>query len=421
VRTRRRPDIAFFDYADVFEDFYPHYGVDQESFATQWANSGNHAFLAVLQREVGNVVWYEFSLAPQIAGARHEVVGCEVKFLPSSWLHRSLWRLFYLPQAAWRWRRLYPAYAAIASYVASLSWGFLRSLLRDRPDIFFVQDYANGRYDLLVILARAFRARVVAYHAGSRPEKYIGRLLKRWSIPAADCLIVSSCHELEMLASRYGVSRERMKVVLTPIDTTTFKPRDRTEACRAAGLEACRRYLLFVGRLDDKIKRVSDLILVFAELAAKHADIDLLIIGEGEDGAALRGVAAALAPERVRFLGWVQHKHKLADYYSSAECLVLASVSEGFPTVVGEAMACGTPVVGSNVGGIGEMVERGKTGWLLPPGDRLALKAALTEVLSEPDRLVAMRPRARQVAEERVSPVAVAAQLRECFLAKAIG
>ena len=69
--TRRRPVIAFFDYPDVFEDFYPHYGVDQRTFATRWADTGNHAFLSVLQREVGDVIWYAFSVAPEISEARN--------------------------------------------------------------------------------------------------------------------------------------------------------------------------------------------------------------------------------------------------------------------------------------------------------------------------------------------------------------
>ena len=98
---RVRPKIAFFAHPDVFEDFYPHYHVDQKSFATAWANTGSHAFVALIQREIGDVTWYEFSLAPALCGARHEVVGCRVRFFASSWLHRVLWRVFYLPKAAW--------------------------------------------------------------------------------------------------------------------------------------------------------------------------------------------------------------------------------------------------------------------------------------------------------------------------------
>jgi hypothetical protein len=103
MKTRReRPLIAFFDYPDVFEDFYPHYGVDQWTFATRWATTGSHAFLALLQQEIGDVIWYAFSLAPELSEVRHEVLGCRVRILPSSWLHRRLWRSFYLPKHAWR-------------------------------------------------------------------------------------------------------------------------------------------------------------------------------------------------------------------------------------------------------------------------------------------------------------------------------
>src|SRR5262245_15382374 len=117
-----RPSIAFFDYPDVFEDFYPHYGIDQRSLATRGIESGNGSFLNLIQREIGNVDWYVFSLKPQLGAARHEATGCTIRFLRSSWLHRALWTLFYVPSFAWRWRRAYPAYAVVASYVSLLSW-----------------------------------------------------------------------------------------------------------------------------------------------------------------------------------------------------------------------------------------------------------------------------------------------------------
>ena len=184
--TRGGPLIAFFDYPDVFEKFYEHYGLNQRIFATQRANMGNHAFLSQLQREVGDVVWYAFSVAPEVSEARHEVVGCRVKIQPSSWLHRHIWRAFYLPAAAWRWRSAYPVYAALASYLASASWSFVRVLLRDRPDFFFVQDYASGRFDMLLLIARVLGIPLIAYHSGSRPERNVGRSIKRWTIPRAD-------------------------------------------------------------------------------------------------------------------------------------------------------------------------------------------------------------------------------------------
>src|SRR5262249_3693607 len=150
---RGRPLIAFFDYPDVFEDFYSHYDVSQIMFATKWDASGNHAFLSLIQHEIGDVIWYAFSINPKLDESRHHRVGCRVKFLPSSWLHRQLWKAFYLPKSSWRWRFAYPWFATIASYLAPLSLRFLREICRDRPDFVFLQDYSSGKYDVLSAIA----------------------------------------------------------------------------------------------------------------------------------------------------------------------------------------------------------------------------------------------------------------------------
>ena len=416
IRTRReRPLIAFFDYHDVFEDFYPHYGIDQLTFATRWADTANHVWLSLIQRDIGDVAWYAFSLSPELTETQHEVVGCRVKMLSSSWLHRCLWRVFYLPKAAWRWQHFYRSYASIASYIALFSWRFARSLKRDRPDFFFIQDYATGKFDILLVIARILGVPLIARHTGSQPEHYLGHIAKHWTIPRADAIIASSQRELEMLATRYRVPRERLKVIMTPIDTTTFRPLPRTTACRAAGLDPARRHLLFVGRLDDRVKRVSAIIRAFALVAAQHKDAELVIAGEGRDGQKLRDLAAKLTRGCVRFLGWVSGAEAKALLYSASECLVLASRSEGFPAVVAEAMACGTPVLASDVGGVSELVVEGQTGWLFPPCDDEALAARLSSILAHPNALVSMRPQARCMAEERVSRDAVSAALKQCF------
>jgi glycosyltransferase involved in cell wall biosynthesis len=414
-RSRRRPLIAYFASPDVFEDFYPHYGVDQHAFVTRWADTGAHDLLSVLQRAVGDVTWYELSVAPELSEGKHEVVGCRVKILRSSWVHRRLWRAFYLPRIAWRWRGAYRAFATAASYLAPISAPFLKAVWRDRPDAFYVQGYATGRFDVLVLLARALGVPVVAYHAGGTPDGYLGGSIRRWTIPRADYLVVSGRDEREMLADRYGVPRERIAVILTPIDTQAYRPIDRAAACESAGLDPARRHLLFVGRLQDSVKRVSALIRVFAAAAAAHGDADLLVAGTGSDDEALRRLATKLAPGRVRFLGWRSGANELAPLYNAAECLILPSRREGFPSVVGEALACGTPVAASSVGGVGELVADGENGLLIPAGDDRALADAVRFVLDRPDAVASMRPEARRSAEERLSPDAIGAQLQRCF------
>src|SRR5438093_9373397 len=118
-------------------------------FASEWAATGSHAFAATIQRHIGDVIWYEFSLEDDPIDQPHDAIGCRVKFVRSSWVHRRLWRAFYRPSMAWRWRWAYPAYAPAASYSSVLSLDFARALVRDRPDVLFLQDYSSGRFDVL--------------------------------------------------------------------------------------------------------------------------------------------------------------------------------------------------------------------------------------------------------------------------------
>lgn len=421
TRQQTRPRIAFFDYADVFEDFYPHYGVDRTAFATRWAATGNHALVSLVQREIGDVTWYEFSLAKEKLHSRHEITGCTVKFLRSSWLHRLLWGFYYRRGLAWRCQGIYPLYALLASYTAPLSIALWRALRSDRPDFLLLQDYSSGKFDVLLALAHLLKIPLLAFHSGSSPEKYTGRWTKRRTIRRADYLLASSSDEGARLVQSFGVAANKVSVVLTPIDTDAFRPMDRAQACHLAGLDPKRRYLLFVGRLDDKTKRVSALIRAFSALAAQHSDFDLIIAGSGRDQAELQTLAATLASERIRFNGWTNGAARLGPLYNVAECLVLPSRSEGFPTVVGEALACGTPVLASRVGGVSELVEVGNTGWLVPPGDDPALQRALAYVMANGAAIAALRPVARRKALDHVSPAIVAAALRKVFSAAAAG
>jgi glycosyltransferase involved in cell wall biosynthesis len=416
-RKHERPLIAFFDYPDVFEDFYSHYGVNQNEFGTRWMDTAVHAWLALVQREIGEVVWYVLSLEPELSETRHEGVGCRVKFIQSSWLHRLLWRAFYLPRASWRWRGAYRVYAAIASYLALLSLPLFRALKQDRPSAFFVASYSSGRFDVLMLMASILRVPLLVLHTGGTPDGYLGRFAKRWTIPRSDWIFPSGRSELEMLVHRFKVERDRLDIIRPPVDTTRFYPVDRGVACHASDLDPSRRYLLFVGRLDDSVKRISSLIGAFATITKDHPDADLLIVGHGRDAATLQNLAAALAPNRIRFLGWISAVEAKARIYSVAECLVLNSLREASPAVINEAFACGTPVLSSGVGAISDLVVHQQTGWLFPAGNDAALTAGLAYVLAHPDIVAAMRNTVRSVAEDQLSPTTVIATLKKGFAA----
>jgi glycosyltransferase involved in cell wall biosynthesis len=182
------------------------------------------------------------------------------------------------------------------------------------------------------------------------------------------------------------------------------------------GLDDRRRYILFIGRFEDPIKRISNLIRAFSSLTGELQNVDLLIVGDGPDSRKLHALAEEMVPGRIHFTGWVSKCEEKAAIYNASDLLVLPSRSEASPAVIGEAFACGTPVLASDVGAISDMVINGKTGWLLEPENDEALVDGLSKMLNNPNLLETMRPQARSMAEEQVSPKKVAEVLKKGFV-----
>jgi len=163
------------------------------------------------------------------------------------------------------------------------------------------------------------------------------------------------------------------------------------------------------------VKRVSAIIRAFA--ASEHVDhnVVILIVGNGEDDEELRYLGTELVRGRILFLGWISEQTKKAKLYNTAECLVLASLHEASPAVISEAFACGTPVLASRVGAIGDLVVEGQSGWLFPPGDDDALASCLDYILAHPEDIDSMRPKVRRIAENQLSDAAITQALRKGF------
>jgi len=181
------------------------------------------------------------------------------------------------------------------------------------------------------------------------------------------------------------------------------------------GGEGAGGYLLVVGRLRIR-KGVDVLLEAMPELLRRHPGTRLRIAGDGEHRAALERAAAALGlGDAVSFLGRADAV-RVRRLLRGAVALVVPSIYEGMPLVVLEAMEASVPVVASRVSGIPEVVEDGRTGWLVPPEEPASLAAALAAALDDPAAAADRGAAGRRRLAERFRPAHAARRWRGAVL-----
>ena len=186
-------------------------------------------------------------------------------------------------------------------------------------------------------------------------------------IRRADAIVVASDQEHQHLMRSYQVEQGKVRVIPCGVDLELFRPLDMLAAREQLGLDG-EKILLFVGR-PDPLKGLEILISAASQLEHPEGVRVLVVGGESESAAEFRGardLASGLAiADQVSFRGKVAQK-LLPYYYNAADVCVIPSYYESFGLVALEAMACGTPVVASRVGGLQNTVRDGETGYLIP-------------------------------------------------------
>jgi glycosyltransferase involved in cell wall biosynthesis len=211
---------------------------------------------------------------------------------------------------------------------------------------------------------------------GSRREKVVSALR------ACDAVIAVG-QDLRDKAVELGSPVDTTHVVYQGLDTELFRPGDRLEARGRLGLPAEEKALLWVGNLLP-VKGLDVLLRACANLNDGGQRFHLYLVGDGPLRKALEAECRARGLwERVSFLG-PRLPHQLPDWYRAADLTVLPSRSEGYPNVLRESLACGTPFVASEVGSIPEIAAEDERNLLVPPEDAAALTAALHEALRAP-------------------------------------
>ena len=216
---------------------------------------------------------------------------------------------------------------------------------------------------------------------------------------------VGDCDTIRDLAIGYGMNAERIVTFPWGVDLDHFTPTNSNAqlAIRQRlgwGKDA---FVLLSTRGWAPIYGVLDVARAFIQAARQHPELRLLMLGNGPQAGSIHRIfEQAQMIDRVHFPGLVS-KEKLADYYRAADLYVSASHSDGSSISLLEALACGTPVLLSDIPGNKEWVEEGDVGWLFGEGDAADLASSIVHALHGRADLPQMRRAARLLAEKRAN------------------
>jgi D-inositol-3-phosphate glycosyltransferase len=224
-----------------------------------------------------------------------------------------------------------------------------------------------------------------------------------------DHIVAATPAEERQLVRYYSADRRKITIIPPGVDTELFHPHSPEDAKSRLGVKPCNRMLLFVGRIEP-LKGVDTLMRAMALLAHERpawaGNICVAIIGgdpdtsENEELERLKTIRAELGiTDLVTFLG-ARDQDKLHHYYSAAEMVIMPSHYESFGMVALEAMACGTPVIASEVGGLAHLVRNGKNGLHVPNGNPVELAKAIARLVDDHELRERLGQRAHQYAQQ---------------------
>ena len=282
----------------------------------------------------------------------------------------------------------------------------------DTVDLFHVMANSGWSWHLhaapAIWVGRWKRKTVVLNYRGGEADAFLTRCprLVGASLRRADVILVPSSY-LAQVMERHGYAAH---IVPNIIDLARFAPRPPANA--GVDLDPRPGPLLLVARHLEKIYDNASALRAFALVRRVHPDASLVLAGRGAELGALRQLAAELGvADAVRFPGQVDNAD-MAALYRASDVVLNPSLADNMPISALEALACGVPLVSTNVGGIPAMLRDGETALLVAPGDAAAMARALLTLLARPDyaaRIAAAGlEHVRQFSWQRVAPLLLA-------------
>jgi len=207
---------------------------------------------------------------------------------------------------------------------------------------------------------------------------------ERELVESCERIVAATAREKDDLIHYYSAAQQKIAVIPCGVNLNLFKPMNKETARLELGLDH-QKIILFVGRLDP-LKGLEQLLKALAMLRGKEMPL-LIVIGGDEYSESkiqsLQELAAGLkVQDSQRFLGAVAQK-KLPLFYNAADICIMPSYYESFGLVALESLACGTPIIATDVGNMGNIIRHREAGFLINDNSPSVVASRITELLSQ--------------------------------------
>jgi glycosyltransferase involved in cell wall biosynthesis len=239
----------------------------------------------------------------------------------------------------------------------------------------------------------------------------IERWLKRRTYAKSDLTIVAPSRWLSGLARESILGRFPVHTIPYGLDTKIYRPRDRAESRRRLGLPAGKKVLLFgCADLNEPRKGMALLLQVLGGLPPDLKE-NMVLYAMGRGSAA---VQAAVGIETIQ-AGYIEDEETKACAYSAADLFISTTLADNLPLVLQESLACGTPMLATDVGGVADLVRHGVTGFTGRPDRPEELRNLLAELLRHDELRGEMSAQCRQIAVDEYGLEQVARQYADLY------
>lgn len=257
----------------------------------------------------------------------------------------------------------------------------------------------------------------------AKPRSVFRALVRFWE-KTSDAVVAIS-HAVRVMLIEGGMSKEKIHLIYDPIDVDKFKPLSKEEKKRLfneklvpCGIERGHKLVALVARMNP-IKGQSVFLDCARMLASAHKELGFVFIGDSANDMELKYEREIILKakrlgleDRTWFLGYRQDIHELLPLFDVCVC---PSTTEAFGRPAAEAMACGVPVVVSDIDGLKEIVSHGETGFIVPMNNPLSLAQAIEKIICDEERAGLMGQNGRKRVLENFSSTIHVEKMKALF------